>query len=102
LDKTSLQLPSIKEENVAEEVSGTKESTAVIIDDKLTPGAVAATPDSPLTSAEAEDLRDSFALNMAVKKTSRNDFFFDVFFAAPSYLTSGTSLALCVQVRSYK
>jgi hypothetical protein len=80
LDKTSLQLTSIKEENVAEQVSRTKESTAVIFDDKLTPGAVAATPDSPLTSAEAEDLRDSFALNMAVKKTSRNDFFFDVFF----------------------
>jgi hypothetical protein len=75
LDKTSLQLPSV----VPDEVSCTKESAAVIFDDKLVPGAVAATPDSTpdstLTSEEAEDLRDLFALNMAVGKIARNDSF---------------------------
>ena len=77
LDKTSLQLASIEEEE--EEVIVAKES--VVFNDKLVPGAIAATPDtspeSTLTSAEAEDLRDSFALNMAVQNIARKNSFSD-------------------------
>jgi len=81
INKRSLQLPYIEEEDIAEEVGLTKESEdAVIFDDKLVPGAVIATPDctpvSTLTRAESEDLRDSFALSM--EKIARNESFLNV------------------------
>lgn len=81
INKRSLQLPYIEEEDIAEEVGLTKESEdAMIFDDKLVPGAVIATPDctpvSTLTRAESEDLRDSFALSM--EKIARNDSFLNV------------------------
>ncbi len=43
----------------------------MVFDDKHVPAALAVTPDSSpattLTSAEAEDLQDAFALNMALQ-----------------------------------
>jgi len=73
LDKTSLQLESMEED-----ISVIKQP-GMVFDDKLVPAALAVTPDSSpettLTSAEAEDLRDSFALNMALQNMVRNDSF---------------------------
>ena len=88
MDKTSLQLPHVEEEVVAEQISLIKESGDVVFDDKIVPGAVAATPDftpdSTLTSAEAEDLQDSFALNMAVQKIAPMNPFSVILSEAPS------------------
>lgn len=73
LDKTSFA--PIEEEAIVTKQSG------VIFDDKLVPAALAVTPDSSpettLTSEEAETLRDSFALNMAVQNMVRKNSFKD-------------------------
>lgn len=73
LDKTSLQLESIEEDISLSKKPG------MVFDDKLVPAALAVTPDSSpantLTSEEAEGLRDSFALNMALQNMVRKDSF---------------------------
>ena len=73
LDKTSLA--PIEEEAIVTKQSG------VVFDDKLVPAALAVTPDSSpettLTGEEAENLRDSFALNMAVQNMARKNSFKD-------------------------
>lgn len=73
LDKTSLA--SVEEEAIVAKQSG------VVFNDKLVPAALAVTPDSSpettLTSEEAEDLRDSFVLNMAVQNMVRKNSFKD-------------------------
>ncbi|KAL7458506.1 hypothetical protein ACHAWC_010113 [Mediolabrus comicus] len=73
LDKTSLA-------PIEEEAIVTKQSD-VVFDDKLVPAALAVTPDSSpettLTSEEAETLRDSFALNKAVQNMVRKNSFND-------------------------